>query len=202
MEHLSNSKQSPVSIYGNGYDFLDSNSNLDDEALGLLILDIVSATNLPFEESKLKEFNCDPFVICHFGKKSFRTKCINHNINPIWNESIYLNLKKEHLQNDLLINWKVFDYEFRSNDNILAQVDTAVQSLVEMCHKPTRKPGLITNFEPALYSIELTPKLDKKNLISNGVPNLNIKCSFLPYQGSNDNRFAKEFLESVIKSIC
>ena len=142
----------------------------------------MSAKNLPHEENRQKGISCDPFVICHFGKKSFRTRCINHNANPVWNESVYLNLRKEHLNNDLLINWKIYDYEYRSNDNILAQVDTTIQSVVDMCYTGNT---LANKFEPIALSIELTPKTDKKVLNITGTPTLNIKCSFFPYHGEN-----------------
>ena len=121
--------------------------------------------------------------MCHFGKKSFKTKVVTKNTNPTWNECVYLHLKKENIGNDMLVNWKVFDFDYRSADNILAQVDVAVQSLVEACHKPIRNHSTETKFQPAPIALELTPKIDKKGLKGTGSAVLNIQCTFLPYQG-------------------
>jgi phosphatidylserine decarboxylase len=57
------------------------------EMAGILLMELVSANDLPYEKNTLKTtFNCDPFAVVSFGKTTFRTKVVRHSLNPQWNQ--------------------------------------------------------------------------------------------------------------------
>ena len=58
---------------------------------GIVLIYVLSASDLPYEKNMLKtSFNCDPFLVASFGKKTFRTRVVRHSLNPTWNQRIYL----------------------------------------------------------------------------------------------------------------
>lgn len=59
--------------------------------LGLLDLEVVGAENIPPSRLRLNVGGPQsPFVVLSFGRKSFRTKTVYRNSNPVWNERLFL----------------------------------------------------------------------------------------------------------------
>lgn len=98
----------------------DWSYSTDSEILGVVLLEIKSAEDLPRLKNVLKigwvfsspslflhlsstradfsttfcSFDMDPFVVVSFGKKIFRTRVIRHELNPTWNEKLLFHCKK------------------------------------------------------------------------------------------------------------
>jgi phosphatidylserine decarboxylase len=61
------------------------------EMVGILLMELVGANDLPFEKNTLKTtFNCDPFAVVSYGKTTFRTKIVRHSLNPQWNQVLWI----------------------------------------------------------------------------------------------------------------
>lgn len=97
----------------------DWSYSTDSEILGVVLLEIKGAEDLPRLKNVLKigcvlpslrcatdvrltlcclracrSFDMDPFVVVSFGKKIFRTRVIRHELNPQWNEKLLFHCKK------------------------------------------------------------------------------------------------------------
>lgn len=71
------------------------------QLMGMLTVEIVGANNLPMQKNVIRStFNCDPFTILSFGKKTFKTRLIRHSLNPQWNESCFLHVKTHEFDAD------------------------------------------------------------------------------------------------------
>lgn len=68
-----------------------ASTNSSQLPLGLLDLEVVGAENIPPSRLRLNVGGPQsPFVVLSFGRKSFRTKTIYRNFNPVWNERLFL----------------------------------------------------------------------------------------------------------------
>nr|POF08181.1 phosphatidylserine decarboxylase proenzyme 2 [Quercus suber] len=77
-----------------GYEF----SGMSDVA-GVLFLEINRITDLPPEKNLTRTtFDMDPFVVTSLGKKTYRTRVVNHNLNPVYDEKLVFQVQK-HEQN-------------------------------------------------------------------------------------------------------
>lgn len=65
---------------------LNNSSKLQhSQLMGMLTIEICSAANLPMQKNMLRTtFNCDPFTVLSFGKKTYKTRLIRHSLNPQW----------------------------------------------------------------------------------------------------------------------
>ncbi|THH08914.1 hypothetical protein EW145_g2382 [Phellinidium pouzarii] len=96
----------------------DYNFNAANDILGIVMLDIQGATDLP----KLKNltrmgWDMDPFVVISFGKKVFRTRVIRHSLNPIWDEKLLFHVRR--YETNFKIQLTVLDWDkLSSNDHV------------------------------------------------------------------------------------
>lgn len=129
-EDLSGDMQKISVTGGDGFEF-DSAS----QVLGLVHLEIIKATDLPRMANMAKtSFDMDPFVVISFGKKTFRTPHIRHNLNPVFNEKLMFPV----LQHEMLysINFAILDKDkFTLNDDV-ASVDFEVSDVLKSAPVP------------------------------------------------------------------
>ncbi|KAK6597682.1 phosphatidylserine decarboxylase [Botrytis cinerea] len=65
----------------------------DSEVVGIVFLEIGKVTDLPPERNMTRtSFDMDPFVVASLGKKTYRTRVIRHNLNPVFNEKMIFQL--------------------------------------------------------------------------------------------------------------
>lgn len=90
-------------------------SGMSDVA-GVLFLEINKITDLPPEKNMTRtSFDMDPFVVTSLGKKTYRTKVVNHNLNPIYDEKLVFQVQKHELNYSL--SFAVVDRDkFSGND--------------------------------------------------------------------------------------
>lgn len=90
-------------------------SGMSDVA-GVLFLEINRITDLPPERNMTRTtFDMDPFVVTSLGKKTYRTKVVNHNLNPVYDEKLVFQVQK-HEQNYSLSFAVVDRDKFSGND--------------------------------------------------------------------------------------
>ncbi|KAJ3256853.1 hypothetical protein HK103_005097 [Boothiomyces macroporosus] len=149
------------------------------DLVGMLLIELIGAKDLPYEKNSLKtNFNCDPFAVVSYGKKTYRTKVIRHNLNPEWNQSIYLHLKKDDLANDWPITWCIYDYERFHKNNAICESNSYLSSIIEKCDRPVKNPQGPTYYKPVYLDFEMT---NTKAIVLNP-PKLKIQCSYIPYK--------------------
>jgi phosphatidylserine decarboxylase len=148
--------------------------------VGLLLIKVAGAQNLPLEKSKLKKFNCDPFCVIQFGKKIFRTNLIRHSLNPQWNETVSFHLKKSDISNDWPINWSIYDFERFKKNNQICQINTSLSQIISKCASPLRNPHKPTAYTPVELEFELEV-LNQRTVTLGSTPILKIECTFITY---------------------
>ena len=90
-------------------------SGMSDVA-GVLFLEINRITDLPPEKNMTRTtFDMDPFVVTSLGKKTYRTRVVNHNLNPVYDEKLVFQVQK-HEQNYSLSFAVVDRDKFSGND--------------------------------------------------------------------------------------
>jgi len=86
------------------------------DVVGVLYLEINKITDLPPESNMTgTTFDMDPFVITSLGKKTYRTRVINHNLNPVYDEKLVFSVQK-HEKNFKLFFTVVDRDKFSGND--------------------------------------------------------------------------------------
>ena len=69
------------------------------DVTGVLFVEINRITDLPPERNMTRtSFDMDPFVVTSLGKKTYRTRVVNHNLNPVFDEKLVFQVQK-HEQN-------------------------------------------------------------------------------------------------------
>ncbi|XJO72657.1 hypothetical protein BDV3_003749 [Batrachochytrium dendrobatidis] len=162
------------------------------ELLGLLTLEIVGARNLPFEASHIRSFNCDPFAVISFGKRTFRTKVIRNSLSPNWNQRVFLHIKSHEIEADWTVFTYIYDYEDFTNNHCIGCAEIKIQSLMDAASKApqlTTKQG-----EFPLVDMTLPIKV-KRQTIGEPDPTIIIKVGFVSYSTIRGN-FFKMLLDS------
>eukprot|EP00127_Corallochytrium_limacisporum_P005232 Clim_evm49s201 gene=Clim_evmTU49s201 len=89
------------------------------------VIEIISGHNLVAKDRKMGRPNSsDPYVILSAGVNQFKTKVINKNLNPVWNETFHLPVEEF----PLVLKFKVYDRDRFDSDDFLG---TATVSLSE-----------------------------------------------------------------------
>ena len=75
----------------------------------------------------------DPYVTVSFhrdGKVLYRTRTIFDDLNPVWEETAYILVKKDDIQNKQCIHLKVWDEDKWSEDDSLGQTNITLSEIV------------------------------------------------------------------------
>ncbi|KAK4048980.1 phosphatidylserine decarboxylase [Microbotryomycetes sp. JL221] len=92
----------------------------DDEydSVGLVQLEITGATDLPrFKNAIGVGYDMDPFVVCSFGRRVFRTRVIRHSLNPVWQEKLFFHVRQAEVGWNIAFNIHDWD-KVSSNDHV------------------------------------------------------------------------------------
>ncbi|KAJ3154639.1 hypothetical protein HDU89_007877 [Geranomyces variabilis] len=184
-ETESDKDSSTESLNGDASDTPDAVPMVDHNAqMGLLTIDIVGATNLPYESNVTRtSFDCDPFVVISYGPKTFRTRTIRHSLNPTWNERVFLHIRHAELQLGWSVNLSVYDYDKFSNNDYIGMTDLRISEVVAKC----KKVPMVVNTPTSMPLTEETLPLALKSTKASEPATLKIKYTFTPYKDLRRN---------------
>lgn len=130
----------------NPYEF----SNGGGDVVGLIFLEICNITDLPPESNFTKtSFDMDPFVVASLGKKTYRTRVIRHNLNPVFNEKMLFQVQShEQLYS---FSFTVIDRDKISGNDFIASTTFPLHDIIEKSPKADPETGLYDLQEPAEY---------------------------------------------------
>jgi phosphatidylserine decarboxylase len=121
----------------NPYEFINGGSDV----VGLIFLEICNINDLPPESNLTKtSFDMDPFVVASLGKKTYRTKTIRHNLNPIFNEKMIFQVLGH--ERAYSFAFTVIDHDKYSGNDFIASVNFPVKELIEKSPKADPETGL------------------------------------------------------------
>lgn len=129
----------------NAYEFCG-----ESDMLGIIFLEVVSITDLPPESNLTRtSFDMDPFVVASLGKKTYRTRRVRHNLNPVFNEKmIFQVLSHEQYYS---FSFTVIDHDKYSGNDFIASCDLPVQDMVNRAPQANPNNGLYDLQEPPEY---------------------------------------------------
>lgn len=121
----------------NPYAFASNGSDV----VGIIYLEVVKITDLPPESNLTRtSFDMDPFVVTSLGKKTYRTRRVRHNLNPVFNEKMLFHIQGHEQQYSFA--FTVIDHDKYSGNDFIASCNLPVQQLIEKAPKANPETGL------------------------------------------------------------
>ncbi|PCD35352.1 hypothetical protein AU210_007926 [Fusarium oxysporum f. sp. radicis-cucumerinum] len=121
----------------NPYAFASSGSDV----VGIIYLEVIKITDLPPESNLTRtSFDMDPFVVASLGKKTYRTRRIRHDLNPVYNEKMLFHIQSHEQQYSFA--FTVIDHDKYSGNDFIASCDLPIHQLIERAPKANPETGL------------------------------------------------------------
>jgi phosphatidylserine decarboxylase len=117
------------------------------DVVGIVFIDIQRITDLPPERNMTRtSFDMDPFVVASLGKKTYRTRVIRHNLNPIFNEKmIFQVLRREQTYS---LSFTVIDRDKLSGNDFIASAVLPITDITETAAEANPETGLYPLKDP------------------------------------------------------
>lgn len=126
-------------------------TNGDSDLVGIIFLEICKITDLPPESNLTRtSFDMDPFVVASLGKKTYRTKRVRHNLNPVYNEKMIFQVQSH--EQTYSFAFTVIDHDKYSGNDFIASCNLPIQDLIEKAPQADPETGLYELQEPAEYT--------------------------------------------------
>lgn len=131
----------------NPYEFLNGGGN---DVIGIIFLEIVKITDLPKESNFTKTgFDMDPFVVASLGKKTYRTKVVRHNLNPVYNEKMIFNVLGH--EQTYSFAFTVIDRDRYTGNDFIASTSLPLKQIMDNAPVADQETGLYAIKEPQEY---------------------------------------------------
>lgn len=128
------------------YEFTNGGSDV----VGVIFLEICRINDLPPESNLTRtSFDMDPFVVATLGKKTYRTKRIRHNLNPVYNEKMIFQVYSH--EQSYSFGFTVIDHDKYSGNDFIASANLPVKELIDRAPSADPETGLYNVQEPAEY---------------------------------------------------
>ncbi|KAL1606391.1 phosphatidylserine decarboxylase [Paraconiothyrium brasiliense] len=125
------------------YEFSDKT-----EVAGVLFLEISKITDLPPEKNVTRtSFDMDPFVVTSLGKKTYRTKTISHNLNPVFDEKLVFQVLRH--ETNYSVSFTVIDKDKFSGNDYVGTVNFPVEKALSVAPDADPTTGLYKLPEPS-----------------------------------------------------
>ncbi|KKY17810.1 putative phosphatidylserine decarboxylase [Diplodia seriata] len=117
------------------------------DVAGVLFLEITKITDLPPEKNITRTgFDMDPFVVTSLGKKTYRTRAIRHNLNPVFEEKLVFQVMKH--ETNYSLNFQVVDKDKLSNHDYVGSANFPLENCVSVAPQADPFTGLYKLPEP------------------------------------------------------
>ncbi|TKA65396.1 hypothetical protein B0A49_10156, partial [Cryomyces minteri] len=136
-------------------------SGMSDVA-GVLFLEICKITDLPPERNMTRtSFDMDPFVVTSLGKKTYRTRVVRHNLNPVFEEKLVFQVLRHEVNYSL--SFSVVDRDKLSGNDYVGSSNFPVETVKALAPEADPATGLYRLPEPPDESAMPAPGLKKEN---------------------------------------
>ncbi|WVO16689.1 phosphatidylserine decarboxylase [Cryptococcus depauperatus] len=166
------------------------------ETLGIVILEIKSASDLPKLKNALKfSFDMDPFVVISFGKKVFRTRVIRHSLNPTWDEKLLFHVRRH--EASYTAQFAVLDWDKVSGNDMVGTCTLPLSELIADAPKPHPETGLYDKevdgkHEMKEFTLPISTDKDMPWEAKHS-PKLTIRAKYEPYDALRQ-RFWRQYI--------
>lgn len=147
------------------------------DVVGIIFLEIGKITDLPPERNSKHEasferdamivltllqvtktgFDMDPFVVASLGRKTYRTRVIRHNLNPVFDEKMVFQVMR-HEQN-YSMSFSIVDRDKLSGNDFVGTANFPLSNVISCAPEADPETGLYSLPEPPDTSMVLpTPK--------------------------------------------
>lgn len=114
---------------------------------GVLFLEIQRITDLPPERNMTRtSFDMDPFVVTSLGKKTYRTRVVKHNLNPVFEEKLVFQVLRH--ETNYSLNFTVIDRDKLSGNDFVGTANFALQRAVSVQPEADPETGLYNCPDP------------------------------------------------------
>lgn len=111
------------------------------DCVGIMFLEIGRITDLPPERNVTRtSFDMDPFVVASLGRKTYRTRIIRHNLNPVYNEKMVFQVMRHEQQYS--INFAVVDRDKLSGNDFIGTADVPISNIIDVAPESDSETGL------------------------------------------------------------
>jgi phosphatidylserine decarboxylase len=140
----------------NPYEFTNGGSDV----VGIIYLELCKITDLPPQSNLTRtSFDMDPFVVATLGKKTYRTRRVRHNLNPVFNEKMIFQVLAH--EQAYSFGFTVIDHDKYSGNDFIASCNLSVKDLIEKAPKANPETGLYDLKEPPEYVPPQRPRFMK-----------------------------------------
>ncbi|KAI1178084.1 phosphatidylserine decarboxylase-domain-containing protein [Nemania sp. FL0916] len=130
----------------NPYEFFNGSGDV----VGLIFLEICHITDLPPESNFTKTgFDMDPFVVASLGKKTYRTRVVRHNLNPVFMEKMLFQVQNH--EQAYSFAFTIIDRDKISGNDFIASTSFPLRDIMEKSPRADPETGLYDIKEPAEY---------------------------------------------------
>ncbi len=108
-------------------------------------------------------WDMDPFVVCSFGKKVYRTRVIRHSLNPVWDEKLIFQVRRYEVPYQVQLT--VLDWDKLSSNDHVGDASFNVAELMKNAPQPDEKTKLYpenSEGEDAMQRFDLPLKTAKE----------------------------------------
>ncbi|EME50121.1 hypothetical protein DOTSEDRAFT_68851 [Dothistroma septosporum NZE10] len=111
------------------------------DVAGVLFLEINRVTDLPPEKNMTKtSFDMDPFVVTSLGRKTYRTRVVNHNLNPVYDEKLVFQVQKS--EKNYSLYFAVVDRDKFSGNDFVGTTTLLLEKIAEYAPEADPETGL------------------------------------------------------------